>query len=546
MAIYSGAHTEPPLPMAQSPSHMLESAMIDFRSNRFAEARAQLSALLTIDPQNAEALQGLGYIAAKEGDYARAADYLDQAVALLPPSLELRQQAGFVNKAAGRLDQALTHFIGCLTLAPRHLHAYSEIAALQTNSGKYDEALTTIDRAIALAPQAYPLHYNKGKILGALGRYQEELDAYRRAIAIKPDFVDAYVNAAVALRDMRHYDEALRLLKKAISLDPEHAGARTNRAQINLLLGNFEHGWREYEWRWRDGGQHHDVPGNVWLGTPAIAGKTLLVHSEQGLGDTLQFVRYVDRLIALGADVVLRVQKPLIPLLQGYPGLKSVIGEDEALGPYDYHIPIMSLPYALWAGFKEIPSPDAYLQADSREVQNWRRWLAQMARSETPSAMKKLKIGLAWSGSRIHPDDQNRSMQLAQWAPLLPLNCLLVSLQKDVRADDRGTLDTWPDILDAGPELNTFADTAALIANLDLVISVDTSVAHLAGALGTPIWVALPYAPDWRWQLARPDSPWYARARLFRQSERGDWAAVIGDIVRALDQFDKPIAGVSA
>jgi tetratricopeptide (TPR) repeat protein len=521
--------------MDQTPSHMLESAMRDFRSNRLAEARTQLSQLIAIDPENGEALQGLGYIAAKEGDYVQAADYLDRALTLLPPSLELCHHAGFVNKAAGRSEQALEHFRYCLTLAPTHLPSHNEMAALQTAMGRHEEALATIDHALTLAPQAYPLHYNQGKILGALGRYQDELDAYRRAIAIKPDFVDAYVNAAVALRDMQQYDEALRMLKKAITLDPEHAGARTNRAQTNLLLGQFEHGWREYEWRWRDGGQRHDLPGKAWLGTPTIAGKTVLVHGEQGLGDTLQFVRYVDGLINLGAEVVLRVQDSLVPLLRSYPAVKAVIGESEIPGAYDYHVPIMSLPYALRDSIKEIPSPGAYLHADPASTEKWAQWVARAAASRALAPAGRPKIGLVWSGSRIHPDDQNRSTRLWQWAPLLALNCLLISLQKDVRPEDRDTLDTCAGVFDAGPELDTFADTAALIANLDLIVTVDTAVAHLAGALGKPVWIALPYSPDWRWRLERQDSPWYARARLFRQSERGNWNTVIDAITQAIE-----------
>jgi tetratricopeptide (TPR) repeat protein len=509
----------------------LESAMRLFRDNRLDEAGQELASLLAAEPDNGEALQGLGYIAARQGRHGEAAELLERAASTLPPALELSHHAGIVNQRAGRYEQARRHLETCLRLAPAHLPSHVALAEVQIAQGQHAAALATVEKTLALAPEAAALHYNRGSILGALGRYEDELAAYRRAIARKPDFTDAHVNLGAALRDLRRFDEALAAFRKAIAIDPDHAGARTNRAQTNLLLGEFEHGWREYEWRWRDGRQNHGYAARPWLGANSIAGKTLLVHAEQGLGDTLQFVRYAKLVSGLGATVILRVQDSLLELLRGTPGMPQTIGETQALPPYDHHIPLLSLPHALYRAHPGIPRAPSYLQADPARIARWAAWL------EERGAGKRLKVGLAWSGSRAHLDDHNRSAPLSAWQPLLAQDALFVSLQKDVRASDGECLASQVQagrLFDAGPDLGSFADTAGLVANLDLVISVDTSVAHLAGALGTPVWIALPYTPDWRWQLERADSPWYPGARLFRQARRGVWDEAVAALAAAL------------
>jgi hypothetical protein len=298
-----------------------------------------------------------------------------------------------------------------------------------------------------------------------------------------------------------------------------------------LLLGEYEHGWREYEWRWLDGGQQPEFGERPWLGEVPLDGKTLLVHSEQGFGDTLQFVRYVPWLAATGARIVLRVQDPLLPLLKGFPGTDRVIGASEDVPPFDHHCPLMSLPHALGAHRHPIPA-EPYLQADDLLRERWRQRLA--------GARPPVRVGIAWSGSRTHVNDRARSMALADWAPLFDAGASFVSLVKEVREGDQATLANTAHIAEAAGGLQTFADTAALIAELDLVICVDTAVAHLAGALGKPVWVLLPYMPDWRWLLDRSDSAWYPSARLFRQPARGDWTSVISEVRAALESFLAP------
>lgn len=438
-----------------------------------------------------------------------------------------------------QLAQAIAQTETALQAEPNNIQVLNQLAMLRASAGQTEQAFEHISQALKLAPVHPLLHYNCGQILGAMNRHEQEIEAYQQAVRLKPDFVEAFINMGVALRDCKEFTAAAEAFKQALRLNPDHPGARTNRAQTNLMLGNYEHGWREYEWRWQDGKQRHDVPGPGWNGKVSLKGKRLLVHAEQGLGDTVQFVRYIDLLGALGATIYLRVQPVLVTLLADYPGVALVLSDQETLPEHDFHIPLLSLPYALFARHPEIPSCAQYLKADASRLQIWKDRLARYATSDTPANnvkhstspyCAKLKVGLCWSGSQQHLNDQNRSILLSQWSPILEHDCLFVSLQKNVRTEDLQTLHNHPDILNADVMLDDFADTAALISNLDLVICVDTSVAHLSGALGKETWILLPEPADWRWQLTRSDTPWYPLTKLFRQQQRGDWTSVISTV----------------
>ncbi len=419
---------------------------------------------------------------------------------------------------------------GVLAELPDCSEALEGMALVATKKGAYPRALQALERLTAIHPKLAEAHYGKGCVLGMMERYEDEMAAYRCAIALNPNFAPAKVNLGVALRDLHRFEEALQQFALAIDIDPNYAAARTNRAQTNLLLGNFEPGWREYEWRWLDGGAAHGFDSQkLWTGEQSIAGRTVLVHFEQGLGDTLQFVRYVDLIVQAGARVVLRVQKALLPLLHAYPGTAQVIGENDPVPDFDLHCPLLSLPAALKTGATDIPGAIPYLHADPQKSAHWREIIGGV--TDRP------RVGIAWAGLRTPSEHGNRSMRLAELAPLLAANAQFVSLQKDVPHADRQSLRKLDSLLDVSNRLRTFADTAALVSQLDLVISVDTSVAHLAGALGTPVWIALLFTPDWRWQMNRSDSPWYPQARLFRQAVRGDWTEVIDRLKTALDEW---------
>ena len=322
--------------MSSSIAALLEAAQQHFQAGRLDAAAQLLHDVIQIDPSNGDALEGLGYVAAHRRDAATAADYFDRALAQSPLNQERLNRAATAHQAAGHPARAVELYEQILQLTPRDVDVLFAAGRSLSELGEHERALQMLMRAHAIRPGAWQVHYNLGRTLGLLGRFDEEISAYRRAIDLKPGNAIVYVNLGVALREQRRFDEALRAFKKALQIDPNDAGARTNRAQTNLLLGQYEHGWREYEWRWRDGGQQHEFGDSVWLGEAPLEGKTLLVHSEQGFGDTLQFVRFVPLLAARGARVVLRVQDPLLPLLMGFAGADVVIGQHDVVPPFDY------------------------------------------------------------------------------------------------------------------------------------------------------------------------------------------------------------------
>ncbi|CAB3763669.1 tetratricopeptide repeat protein [Paraburkholderia solisilvae] len=521
--------------MSQDIEYALTEAQKHFAAGQLDEAARLLHGVLASTPDHGEAHAGLGYIAAKQGDHARAAEHLIHAAAHMPLPVNELEFAAQVCQLAQRHEDAVALFERCLAQQPNHAASLNGAAMSLIQLGEPQRALEMLERLCRAQPQSAEAHYNRGTLLGKMDRYDDELAAYRQAIALKPRFVRAYVNLGVALRDVRRFDDALQQFKKALSIDPNDAGARTNRAQTNLLLGEFEHGWREYEWRWRDGTMSHGFPADtLWTGAQPIEGKTVFVHHEQGFGDTLQFVRFVDRLSAAGARVVLRVQDALLPLFahaRGAADTLDVIGESAPVPPFDYHIPALSLPLALKL-FREsdLAPSGAYVHAPDARAAQWDDLFAR--------ASDRPRIGIAWSGSMMVPNGPNRSISLEQLAPLFDARADFFSLQKDLRDSDRAylaQLEQRGQLRDVSARLATFADTAALLARVDLVISVDTAVAHLAGALGKPVWIALPYMADWRWQLDRSDSPWYPNARLFRQTTRGDWSPVVAALRAQID-----------
>jgi hypothetical protein len=325
-------------------------------------------------------------------------------------------------------------------------------------------------------------------------------------------------------------DEALTSYRKSIALKPDYALAHWSLAVNRLRFGDFKTGWAEGEWRWKCPGlpiieRKFGCP--LWLGAEPIRGKTILLHSDQGLGDALQFCRYVPLVAAMGAHVILEVQSELRELVSGLDGVSTVVPRGEALPDFDLHCPLASLPLAFDTSVDTIPSTTPYVSVGDY-AQAWKNRL---------TSVRSPRVGLVWSGNPDHNNDRNRSIALETLLPLLDADVGFVSLQKDARQADRAILDQRKEILDLGPELKSFVDTAAVVSHLDLVISVDTSVAHLAGALGRPVWILLPYVPDWRWLLHRTDSPWYPTARLFRQSETRDWRTVIQQVCTELNSL---------
>ena len=389
---------------------------------------------------------------------------------------------------------------------------------------------------MAARPDYADALYNRGNALKLLKRYEESLASYDRAVALQPNHADAHNNRGQVLRELGRYNEALASYDRALALRPHHVMAHCNAAALRLLTGDFGRGWVHYEWRWL---KKSVVPTKrnfsqpAWSGGDRLSGKTILIHSEQGLGDTIQFARYVPLIAAGGAQVIFEVQKPLQELMTGLAGAAKIAAKGGPLPQFDLHCPLLSLPLAFGTRLETIPSDNAYLRVPPRHLAEWQSRL---------SGARHPRIGLVWSGNPGHERDGERSIGLRALLPMLDTlsaAASFVSLQKDVRAEDAAILKERADIVDYGPALRDFSDTAALVSQLDLVISVDTSVAHLAGALGKPVWILLTYFPDWRWLLGRDDSPWYPTARLFRQNGTGTWDDVIVRLCQALPQFAK-------
>ena len=473
----------------------------------------------------------LGLAFNARNQHQKALESFDLAIQMQPDFFEAHGNRGAMLAALGRHHDAIESYRNALAIKPDFADAHCNLGAALTHLQRYDEALASLDRALALRRNYPEALYNRGNALKPLKRYEEALASFDQAIALHPDHADAHNNRGQVLRELERYDEALASYDRAMALRPQHIMAHCNAAALRLLTGDFERGWSHYEWRWLKKSVvplKRNFSQPAWSGGQPITGKTILVHSEQGLGDTIQFCRYAPLLAARGARVIFEVQKTLQVLITTLGGVAQIVPKGSPLPPFDLHCPLVSLPLAFGTRLETIPSMTGYLSAPAQRMTTWQSRL---------QGQRHPRIGLIWSGNPGHERDRERSVTLREFLPLLDAlgaDATFVSLQKDVRAEDAAFLKARADILDYGNALEDFSDTAALISQLDLVISVDTRVAYLAGALGKPTWILLTYFPDWRWLLDRDDSPWYPTARLFRQDESRTWGGVITRVCQAL------------
>lgn len=430
----------------------------------------------------------------------------------------------------GDTVQAMAFYKRTISRFPAFAEAHNNLGVILQALGKYEEALASFVRASTVKPDYIAAHNNGGNILKTLGRYEEALASYDRSIALNPDH-EAYNNRGDLLERFQRYDEALEAYDQAIALNPDHADAYWNKSLLFLSTGNYEKGWMLYEWRWQREkyktlSSRYVKP--LWIGDADVRGKTILIHQEQGLGDTIQMMRYVPMLSEQGAKVVLKVKDNLLPLMKDLPGVECVMKQEEPLPDYDLHCPFMSLPLAFKTTLETIPTSLPYLKApESKSIY----WKARLGDKILP------RVGMAWSGAAGHANDRNRSVPLPKILPLLSCGAEFHSLQKEYRDADRKLVIHEERIKDHCYDLADFSDTAALIEEMDLVISVDTAVAHLAGALGKPVWIILPHTADYRWMADRQDSPWYPTAQLFRQPAFNDWDTVIEKMVVSFDNL---------
>jgi tetratricopeptide (TPR) repeat protein/glycosyltransferase involved in cell wall biosynthesis len=501
-------------------SEAWEIAIAHFQSNRLLEAEAHCQSMLQQSPNSPHVLQLLGGIADRQQHFDRAIAYYQKALELDPNFAAAHYNLGTTLDKRGERENAIACYETAIALAPTFPEAHYSLGSALQHQGKLDEAIAHYQRAIALKSDCIEAYINLGTVLRRQGKLDEAIAHYQRAIQLQPDAPNSYTNLGNTLYQQGKLAAAIACHEKAIALQPDLAQAHYNLSQVLLLSGDLQRGFKEYEWRQEkpDFAAYQPFQPRRWNGTN-LAGKTIVLYAEQGLGDTIQMVRYLPQVRSQGAGCIL-VQCPpaLLNLLATCPEIDRLIPLGEPLPAFDVCASLMSLPHLFQTTVETIPDRSPYL--------------SPRAPSPFQPNPHTFNIGIVWAGNPSHPNNQRRSTALSHFLPLRDVpRTTLYSLQKDSSDRLEGT-----GIVDLSDRLHDLTDTAAIIAQLDLVITVDTAVAHLTGALGKPVWILLPFVPDWRWLQEREDSPWYPTARLFRQPQRGDWAAVFDRVKLALSE----------
>jgi tetratricopeptide (TPR) repeat protein len=549
--------------VAIDPSGLLniQSAISLHQKGQLDQAQALYLKLLEIEPKNADALNLLGVIAYQTGNNLAAVDLIGQAIEINPDlasfysnrgnslqelkqleaavasfdkAIELKPDytlayynRGNALKELKHLEAAVASFDKAIELKPDYSDAYSNRGVALQELKQLDAAVASYNTAIELSPDLTDAYSNRGLALKDLKQLGAALASFEKAIELKPDHAEAYSNRGVALYELKEFDVALASYDKAIELKPGYADAYWNKSLLLLLTRNFNKGFSLYEWRWERVEclkLKRNFSQPLLIEDESLSGKTVLLHAEQGLGDTIQFCRYIKMVSDLGARVIFEVQKPLVRLLKDLCGISTLIAKGDPLPEFDFHCPLLSLPLVFKTDLNSIPSAKSYLEAESERVAYWRDRIKG----------NKFKIGIAWQGSQGTKVDIGRSFELKLFESIAGLpNVHLISLQKGYGSEQLRNMPTGMRVLDLGEELDVdgaFLDSAAVMMNLDLVITSDTALAHLAGALGVKTWIALKYVPDWRWMLDRKDTPWYPSVTLYRQEKIDDWVPVFNQI----------------
>jgi tetratricopeptide (TPR) repeat protein len=500
---------------------------IKARQGHFGEAQRLFGAAVKANPRAPQAWSNLGQAHYALKRLPEALECFDKARALAPEDADILYQHANALLSLDRPREALAEFQAVLARVPQHIEARINSGLAQAALGSNELALAEFEAALALLPHHPIAHFNRGVALLQLGRYADAIAANDRALAAMRDHIGAWINRGRALSQLRRLDEAAASYGEVLARRKDQADAHFNLALALLTLGQYRRGFEEYEWRWRRTG----IPPQksrgrpLWLGEYPLHRKTVLLHAEQGLGDTIQFARYVPLLAANGATVVLEVQPELKSLMASLDGAARLLARGEAPPAFDVHCPLGSLPLAMKTEIATVPAPIPYLTADAERV---RHWSARLEKLPHPH------IAIAWSGNPAHENDRNRSIPFTKLVPLFAMPGSFLSIQRDIRDADAAALAGEKRLTHLGGELEDFSDTAAVLSLCELAITVDTAPAHLAGALGRPLWVLVPFAPDWRWTLEGETTPWYPAARLFRQTSLDDWDTVIVRVADAL------------
>jgi tetratricopeptide (TPR) repeat protein len=508
------------------------------KDGRLEEAIACFQQAIAVDPNSAESHLNLGVAWARQGKLERAVDSFREAARLEPNAPEAHGNLGLAYLHQHRPAEALACFHRALQLKPGWAETHNNVGVALVELERHDEAVLAYLEALRVKPTYAEAYNNLGNVYRFKDQPDAAIDCFHKCLELKSDLPEVHNNLAIALEDQGKLEEAIAEYEHALRLKPDYPEAHINLSMAWLLQGKFAQGWREYEWRWRGRDlQPRHFPQPLWDGSP-LAGRTILLHAEQGLGDTLQFVRYALHVKQRGGTVLLECPASLALLLKGCAGIDRLIPAGSLLPPFDVQAPLLSLPMIFGTTSLNVPARVPYLWADERLVENWRTVLENSG---------PFKVGIAWQCNPRHDKNRRRAIALEQFAPLAQVNGVrLISLQQHVGTEQLRALAGRFSVFDLGAELDqksgAFMDTAAVMKNLDLVVTADTAIGHLAGGLGLPVWVALPFTPDWRWLRDREDTPWYPSMRLFRQVKLGDWEGVMA---RMAAELPRHLAAVS-
>jgi hypothetical protein len=431
-----------------------------------------------------------------------------------------------------RLDEAIACYDRVIRINPTFVEAYFNYGNTLRELKRFEEAIANYEKAIKIEPNYAEAYLNCGNVFREIKRLDKAISKFEKIIAINPNYAEAYLNYGLILEEFKRFDEAIANYEKAIAIKPDFAAAHWNLSLCNLLTGNFQDGWQNYEWRWmnKEALSFQDKRNflqPLWINGETLTDKTILIYAEQGLGDTIQFCRYLPEVALQSKKVIFEVQRNLVKLFNNLGNNIQIIAKGDNLPSFDVQCPLLSLPLAYKTELHTIPPIPKVITSDLQKLTKWKTILGRKT---------SLRVGLAWSGNSIHKNDHNRSLSLSQLLSYLPPNIDYVCLQNELRDGDKELLERHCEIKYFGHLLEDFSDTAELCELMDIVISVDTSVAHLAGMLGKPTWVLLPFIPDWRWLLDRDDNPWYPSAKLYRQEKVGDWKSVLEKVKNDIGQ----------
>jgi Flp pilus assembly protein TadD len=538
----TGIHTKPPdlkiidAPMPNpdkqslNPGETVNIAVQHYEAGRLNPAAQVCLDILQKDPHNAHVLHLSGAIAYRKGLYKQAIDLIREAIKQNRHVPQFHNTLGVTLRAVGAFQEAIVAYEQAISLDSEYCLAYMNMGNALMSQAQFPAAVEKYSHAISLDPKSVENYNSMAIAFQYLGEYEAAIEKCKQALLLRPDFAEAYNTLASVFMKQGHCNEAIENYRQALQLKPDYTEAHCNLGMSYLLSGQFEEGWAEYRWRLKtqNSACSHRYHVPVWDGSP-FEGKRLVVHFEQGFGDNIQFIRYLPMVKRRGGTVICEMLAPLSVLLRKFPGIDELVNAPFGNKPRmksDLHVPLLELPRIFGTTLQTIPGTIPYIQADSIKAEYWRNRLAG----------PHFKVGIVWAGDPAHKEDKSRSCHLRHFLRLSKIpNVQLIGLQKGTPARQVKDLEGKISLTNFADELNDFSDTAAVIENLDLVISIDTAVLHLAGAMGKRVWAILSSAPDWRWMIDRQDSPWYPTMRLFRQKKYGDWESVFKCIVDNLE-----------